>query len=293
MKFFFIGTVQVSYYILKRLIHLDENIVGVATKKISKFNADFSDLSSLCIPSGIIYKYVPDINPETTVKWIKSLNPDLIICVGWSQIICKEILNIPKKGTIGFHPAAIPQNRGRHPLIWALFLGLKRSASTFFFMNKGIDNGDIISQKFFNISRKDNAGSLYKKIVNLAANQIENILIQIKANKLKRIKQNNKKANYWRKRHETDGRIDFRMTSEAIYNLVRALDKPYAGAHIEYKEKSVKVWKVHVKPFPHKNIEPGRILKSKNNSFCVITYDGMIEIHEHEFKLLPKAGEYL
>lgn len=46
---------------------------------------------------------------------------------------------------IGFHPANLPQNRGRHPIIWALFLSLQETASTFFMMDEDTDSGDIIS----------------------------------------------------------------------------------------------------------------------------------------------------
>ncbi len=34
------------------------------------------------------------------------------------------------------------------------------------------------------------------------------------------------------------------MTSDGIYNLVRALARPYPGAHVEYKGNIIKVWKV-------------------------------------------------
>ena len=54
-------------------------------------------------------------------------------------------------GVVGYHPAKLPQNRGRHPIIWSLALGLKHSASTFFFIQNGVDNGDIISQHPFEI----------------------------------------------------------------------------------------------------------------------------------------------
>ena len=60
------------------------------------------------------------------------MHPDLIICVGWSQILKSEILNIPKLGVIGFHPSKLPENRGKHPIIWSLVLGKKETASTFF-----------------------------------------------------------------------------------------------------------------------------------------------------------------
>jgi len=64
------------------------------------------------------------------------------------QINPKESLDLPHLGVIDFHPAALPANRGRHPIIWALVLGLQETASTFFFMDEGADSGDIISQEF-------------------------------------------------------------------------------------------------------------------------------------------------
>ena len=41
--------------------------------------------------------------------------------------------------------------------IWALVLGLNKTASTFFFMDEGVDSGDILSQKPLNISENDDA----------------------------------------------------------------------------------------------------------------------------------------
>jgi methionyl-tRNA formyltransferase len=62
-------------------------------------------------------------------------------CLGWSNLLKAEILKAAPLGVIGFHPAALPANRGRHPLIWALGLGLDETATTFFFMDKGADRG--------------------------------------------------------------------------------------------------------------------------------------------------------
>ena len=62
-------------------------------------------------------------------------------------MIKKKLLSLPRLGVIGFHPASIPQNRGRHPIIWSLVLGLKNISSTFFFMNTKADAGNIITQK--------------------------------------------------------------------------------------------------------------------------------------------------
>ena len=293
MKILFVGTVEFSYKALEKLIELKAELVGVCTKDKSNFNSDFADLTPLCKENKIPYKFVDDINSKENIEWINTLNPDIIFCFGWSSLIKKELLNLPIMGVIGYHPASLPQNRGRHPLIWALVLGLKQSASTFFFMQEGADDGDILSQEEFEILYEDDAKSLYNKVSKVALNQIESFLPKLQNNSFQRTKQNHDKANIWRKRGKADGKIDFRMTSNAIYNLVRALAKPYVGAHIEYKGQDISVWKVEEINFDKNNIEFGKVLENDDNTITVRTYDKAIKIIEHDFKELPKVGEYL
>lgn len=293
MKIFFIGSVEFSNLALKKLISLNADIVGVATKSQSKFNSDHTDLTPLSKQNEILVKYVKDINAPHIIDWIKTLNPDVIFCFGWSSLIKKELLNLTPVGVIGFHPTKLPYNRGRHPLIWSLVLGLKSSATTFFFMKEGADDGDILSQKSFDIKYEDNAASVYEKIEKNALQQIESFLPKLKNNTYNRVKQNLAIGNVWRKRGLQDGVIDFRMNSITIYNLVRALSKPYVGAHINYNGNVIKIWQVKEEKFAQENIEPGKILESKDNQVLVKTYDNAIRIIEHEFTELPKEGEYL
>ena len=195
-------------------------------------------------------------------------------------------------GIVGYHPANLPKNRGRHPLIWALALGLKKSASTFFFMKEGADNGDILSQKDYEILYEDDTRTLYEKVTNLALKQIEEFLPKLENRTYKVKKQDETLANVWRKRSKKDGEIDFRMCSLSIYNLVRALTKPYVGAHVVCKGEDVKIWKVSEVNCDLENIEPGKVLEVKDGTILVKCYDKAVRIIEHEFKQLPKVGEY-
>ncbi|RAP34030.1 formyl transferase [Candidatus Marinamargulisbacteria bacterium SCGC AG-410-N11] len=296
MKIIFIGTVKSSYKKLALLCKLNANIVGVITKKESLFNADFQDLTPLCKKNNIPFIFSnTSVNDSYILNWVKEKSPDIIFCFGWSEIIKKDLLDIPKIGIIGYHPAALPQNRGRHPLIWALVLGLKETASTFFFMDQGADSGDILSQEKIHIIYSDNADSLYEKVTQTALNQITYFLPKLKNKTFDRIPQNHSKSNYWRKRGMRDGQIDFRMHSDIIYNLVRGLTTPYVGAHIVLLNKEIKIWKVKEVKNNKKNIEPGKVLdvNSKNNTFIVKSGTHSIEILKHEFETLPKIGDYL
>ncbi len=178
-------------------------------------------------------------------------------------------------------------------MIWATALELEKSASTFFFMDKGVDTGDILSQIDFDICYQDDAYSVYKKVTNIALKQIEEFIPKLQSGQHIRIKQNGGSSNIWRKRNETDGLIDFRMNSGIIYNLTRTLTKPYIGAHINYNDEDFSVWKVKEIDNFQQNIEPGMVLKTNKATFVIKSYNGAIEVLEHNFKTSPKVGEYL
>lgn len=293
-KILFIGTVEFSYRALSALIENKFDIVGVLTKSESNFNSDYYDLTPLAKANNIPIFYRTKDNQDEIISFINSKNPDIIYCFGWSHILPKIIISIPKHGVIGFHPAELPNNRGRHPIIWALFLGLKQTASTFFVMDEGADTGDIISQEKIKII-EDNALSLYNKIINVALKQIVSFTLELetKGAFLDKIKQDKTEGNSWRKRTKNDGKIDFRMTSRAILNLVNALSRPYVGAHLEFQEKEVKVWEVKEEKTNKLNHEPGKVLKIDGSDLIVKTYDSSIRITDHEFNHLPLKGEYL
>lgn len=294
MKIVFVGCVKSSEIFLKKLIELKADIAGVVTKAESKFNSDFADLGELCRKCQIDYLYVKHINDDSTKKYIKEKAPDLILCLGWSQLLDEEVLKIPKSGCIGFHPAELPFNKGRHPLIWALALGLQRTASTLFLMDAAADTGKIISQEAVDIDYIDDASSLYNKIMKTAVGQLEKILLDFENQSVQFKSNSSGEGNAWRKRGKEDGRIDWRMSSRSIYNLVRALTHPYVGAHYLRNGEEYKVWKVkEICKEGYENIEPGKIMEVYGDTgFLVKAGDNLIEVLDCECGDM-KSGEYL
>jgi methionyl-tRNA formyltransferase len=260
MRIIFIGVVEFSLLALERLVNIKAEVVGVCTLQSSPFNADYADLTPLCRENGIPYIFVDDINAPKTLEWIRARAPDVIFCFGWSRMLKEELLSVSPLGVVGFHPAALPANRGRHPLIWALALGLNETASTFFFMNAGADNGDILSQRALTIDPADDARALYDKVSTCALEQITEFVPQLANGSFMRQPQDHAKANIWRKRGVADGKIDWRMSAQSIHNLVRALAEPYVGAHFVVDGKDIKVWKSMVLGDSPSNAEPGKVL---------------------------------
>lgn len=293
MRIAFIGAVESSSAALTKLIALKANIVGVLAPMQSSVNSDFCNLSLIAKPAGIPFKPINNINDAENLEWLKAKNPDIIFCIGFSQLIKKEMLSLAPMGIVGFHPALLPKNRGRHPIVWTLALGLKQTGSTFFFMDEGADSGDILNQRKVPVYRTDTARTLYSRIIKVALSQIEEFLPQLSSGRYFKRSQDHSAANYWRKRNPEDGRIDFRMTARDICNLVRALSAPYPGAHVIRNKNEYKVWSAVPKPCRLDNIECGKILKSGRSGILVKCSGGAVLLKNHSFRCLPKAGEHI
>lgn len=293
MKILFIGAVSFSAHTLRELIAMGAEIVGVCTLKQSKFNSDHEDLTPIAERFGIPAKYTPNINSTDNLDWIRNLEPDVIFCFGWSRLIYSPLLKLPPMGVIGFHPSALPANRGRHPLIWSVVLGLEEASSSFFFMDEGVDSGDLISQSSLSILPSDDAASLYRRITDLAIKQLRDFVPRLAAGNIQKIAQDNRLANVWRKRSVEDGRIDWRMTAQSIHNLVRGLARPYVGAHFDYAGQHVKVWKTEIIFNAPQNIEPGKVLAVDECSVLVKAGFDAVRLLDYNPKVKLKPGDYI
>ncbi len=273
MRVGFIGCVESSRAALQTLLGVKGlTVSAIVTREKSAVNADFCDLTDLCKAHGIPYHLENPKERGASVNFLKAFELDIIYCIGWSYLLDKQMLDLPKQGVIGFHPAYLPSNRGRHPIIWALALGLEETASTFFLMDEGADSGPVVSQTPISIDDSDDATSLYRKILEASQLQLTKLASDLVNGTATFTEQDESKATYWRKRSRSDGMIDFRMTASSIHNLVRALAPPYPGAEFIFNNKHIVVQKSCIAPDEYPmNIEPGKVLSKKGEDLLVKT----------------------
>ena len=122
MKICFIGTVIFSARVFEHLLGHGVEIVGLITSEENDYNTDYVDLLPIAVQHKIPVLRTDNANSPEALRWLKSIEPDVIFCFGWSRLLKAEILRLPRLGVVGFHPAELPMNRGRHPLIWLWFL---------------------------------------------------------------------------------------------------------------------------------------------------------------------------
>lgn len=284
MEIIFIGGVTFSQELLHHIILKKWKISAVFTYAENKKNnySDFASLEEVTEKSNIKCVKVQNINDDENIELIKKINPDLILVMGWSQILKSQILTIPKLGVIGSHPTELPKYRGRAPIPWSILKGLKTSALTFFWMKDGIDDGDILDQQFFEILDSDDATSIYNKITELGKTMLHQNLSLIKSGIIKKVKQDsNKFVEYWNKRNPEDGKINWKDSGITIHNLIRATTKPYPGAFTMLKNKKLIIWRS--KLINDENNAPGKILDISKHDFKIGTSQGTILVTEFSY----------
>lgn len=294
MKVLFIGSTQFSYSICRFLLgRNDTELIGIVTKRKSLFNSDFCSLEPVTLRANIPCFFSNQENCHEMIPWAQRLKPDVIYCFGWSDLLSEELIRIPPLGTIGYHPTKLPKYRGRHPIIWTLALGLTETASTFFFIDGGIDSGDILHQRIVKVEPDDDATTLYEKLIRTALEQIDEFTPRLITHTAVRIPQNETMASYWRKREKKDGQIDWRMSAQTIHNLVRALAKPYGGASCFFGGREIKIWKSAVVNSSEQGVEPGKVLTVANGHIYIKCLESVLKLLVHEFENLPGEGTFL
>ena len=295
MKIVFIGGVKFSHSILEAILKGGFRIEVVFSYNESKKKnySDYISFDEITKKYKIKHVKVMNINDRNNIELIKKIQPDLILVMGWSQLLKHEILKIPQIGVIGSHPTELPKYRGRAPIPWTILKELKKSAETFFWIEEGTDNGDILDQEIFLIDVDEDARSLYDKIIDLGKKMILRNLKLIEQGKIIRKKQDSTKfVEYWNKRNVEDGKINWTCLSNDIYKLIRATTEPYPGAFTFFRNGKVKIWKASLTA--QVSSKPGKIIQINNLGVFVGTGDNMIILQDISFEdgIQIKANEF-
>lgn len=274
MRIVFIGCRNIGFECLGELLarrpHESVSVYTLAESQAPQ-TAGFRPFDELINDTDISFHKVEDINSPEVVERIKEDDPDLIIQVGWSQIIKDEILNIPKLGCVGFHSSLLPKYSGGSPVNWGIINGETEWGITFFYLEPDVDSGDIIAQKKFEITLEDTCKTVYDKATQGAMEILREYLSKIEAGTAPRIKQDESKATRCRRRKPEDGIIDWNKSAMELYNWVRALTHPYPGAFTYYKGNKLYIWEAGLSDIDTKNIKPGQIVGIAETGFIVAT----------------------
>lgn len=204
---------------------------------------------------------------------IKELNPDVIVVVAYGQILPENILNIPKYGCINVHGSLLPKYRGAAPIQWSVLNGDKVTGVTTMYMEKGLDTGDILETKEYEIGINDTAGEVFDTLAEMGGKLILDTLEKAKKGELHPIKQDDSKSSYAKMLDKSMCNIDFSKTNLQVHNQVRGLS-PWPVASTKLNGKVLKIFETRLAEGKGK---PGEILNT--NPLTIACGEGAVVVN--------------
>lgn len=188
---------------------------------------------------------VEDINSKESIEKIKLLDPELIILADFSQIISKELIDLPKHGILNIHPSLLPKYRGPSPVVSAILAGDKKTGVSIIKLSEKVDAGDILSQLEIKIRPRETAEQLKLRLSEYSADLLAETVPYYLAGEIHPIIQKAEKASNTKKFSKLDGKITGNESPEQIDRMIRALN-PWPGAYIEISGKKIFITKAHL-----------------------------------------------
>ena len=282
MRIIFMGTPDFAVDSLDSIYKSNHDLCGVVTTPDKKAGRGQkmkeSAVKRYCISNCIKLLQPVAFNDKVFINNLKSFKADIFVVVAF-KILPKIIWEIPSKGTINIHASLLPQLRGAAPINWAIINGLRKTGLTSFYINEGIDTGDIIMKKEIEISENDNFGSLYTKLKKLSSSFIIDTIECIE-NGLKPVIQSKIKSELLKapKIDKKNTRIRWDIDGRKINNLIKGLS-PYPGAWSTIKSSEIRLKILDSSFIPKQGLKGinGCVL-SVNKNCMVKVKDGYINI---------------
>jgi len=235
-----------------------------------------------------------NVNSDKFIKIIEKYNCDLFVSMSFDQIFKKKIINLSKYKIINCHAGKLPFYRGRNILNWALINDEKKFGITVHYVDEKIDNGDIILQRLFKITEKDNYKTLLEKANKECPVILYDAICKFKKGFVKGRKQSSihPLGFYCPKRKIGDEILNWNHSSRSIFNFIRAICKPGPMARAFINKKEMKINKAeYLKNASKYKSTVGTILGKGSNYFLVKTKDSFIKITDYKFDKKINVGD--
>ena len=164
--------------------------------------------------------------------------------VAFGQIFPAELLEIPAHGCFNLHASLLPKYRGASPIQAALINGEKKTGVTVMRMDEGLDTGPILAQHEVEIKPWHTAEELAPKLAEEGGALMVETLGLFEQGKVKERKQREESASYSPRIDKDDGRCNWALSAEEIYNRLRAFT-PWPGMKTNFRGRDLAlVWGV-------------------------------------------------
>ena len=209
---------------------------------------------------------------------------DWLFSVANLSLIPDAVLSRAAKGAINFHDGPLPRYAGLNTPNWALINGEPTHGITWHMIEGGVDEGDIIAQRLFDITDGETAFSLNSKCYAAAMDSFAEVITEVETGTPKRQSQDLSQRSYFARadRPAAGGRLDFTRTTDEVCRLVRGLDfggywNPLCAAKLDINGQTVLVGSA-TEAAPGPDGASGTVLGLTNDTVTIVTSDGAVTL---------------
>ena len=243
----------------KIIAHKDFHICFITPR----FDSTDETLHNFAKTYNIPYIKAQNISSPEFLAQIESFECDIFVSMSFNQIFKEPLISTPRLHTINCHAGKLPFYRGRNILNWALINDEKEFGISVHYVDSGIDTGDLILQRTYPISDKDDYSTLLRTAHTECAEVLFDALCLLQSGKAERIPQRHihEVGFYCPARVKGDEWINWHKTSREIFNFIRALNAPDLGAKTRTNTQELRIFKAQeIKNAPHYIATPGCVV---------------------------------
>jgi methionyl-tRNA formyltransferase len=269
LRIVFCGTPEFGLPSLRYLLgQPDFRVVGVVTQpdrpRGRALAIGSSPVKEAAVAAGIPVYQPAKIKSDEAFEFFKQAAPDAVVIIAYGQIILQRLIEIPRLGWINLHGSLLPKYRGAAPIHRAILNGENRTGLTTMNIDAGLDTGPMLLRFETEIGPHETAPELNARLSEAGAPLVAETLRGLDSGTLLPLPQDNSQASFAPPLKKAEGRIDWSLTAQQIYNRIRGL-QPWPGTFSSFRGKNCAIWgRPLFMPAATVGL-PGEILKADSN----------------------------
>ncbi len=246
LRIVFCGTPAFAVPSLRHLnAQSDFEIVGVVTQPDRPRGRGqeiaVSAVKAAALELGLDVYQPEKIGSGASFDYFQRLAPDAVAIIAYGQIIPQRLIDVPRLGWINLHASLLPKYRGAAPINWAIINGESYTGLTTMQIDAGLDTGPTLLRYKTEIRSSETAPELTVRLSEAGAPLMAETLCKLDRNEIAPFPQDSSEATYAPPLKKEDGRIDWSLSKQQIYNRIRGLD-PWPGAFTTFRGKTCRIW---------------------------------------------------
>ena len=230
---------------------------------------------------GIEVFQLRSLKDEQAVRILTGLQVDLGVMAFVIQHAPQSFVNIPKHGTIQYHPSLLPRYRGPSSINWPIIKGDTETGLTIFRPTDGLDEGPIILQKTVPIGADDTLGTVYfERLFPLGVEALLEAADLVVGGRHREMAQREELATYEGWCRDAESRINWQAHVDQLYDLIRGCN-PSPGAWTTVRARKLRIYDVvrlRTRTFRAVAGKPGVVCGIGAESFEIAAQGGRLEL---------------